>query len=52
MKQAWKVVEAEAYERARKQALTHRPGKPTQTDWIMWQKQLEVIAAGYNVSDT
>ena len=52
MKVAWRLVEADAYERARKQALTRRPGKPTRTDWIMWQKQLEVIAAGYDVSDT
>ena len=47
MKVAWRLVEADAYERARKQALTRRPGKPTRTDWIMWQKQLKVIVAGY-----
>ena len=52
MKNAWKIVEAEAYERARKLALTHRLGKLTQTDWIIWQRQLEVIAASYDVSDT
>jgi len=52
MKQAWKLVEAEAYEKARKQRLTHWPGKPTRTDWIMWQRELEVIAASYDVSDT
>ena len=50
MKQVWKVVEAEAYERARKQPLTQRLGKPTRTDWIMWQKELEKIAAVYDVS--
>ena len=52
MKQVWKVVEAEAYERARKQPLTQRLGKPTRTDWIMWQKELEKIAAVYDVSDS
>ena len=52
MKQAWKLVEAEAYEKARKWALTHVPGRPTRTNWIMWQKELEVIAASYDVSDT
>ena len=52
MKNAWAIVEAEAYERARKQALTHRPGRPTRSDWMMWQRQLEKIAASYDVSET
>ena len=52
MKTAWAIVEAEGYERARKQPLTHRPGRPTRSDWMMWQRQLETIAASYDVSDT
>jgi hypothetical protein len=52
MKNSWAIVKAEAYQRAREQALTHRPGRPTRSDWIMWQRQLEVIAASYDVSDT
>jgi hypothetical protein len=51
MKQVWKIVKAEAYERARKQPLNQCRRRPSQTDWIMWQKQLEVIAASYNVSN-
>lgn len=52
MKSAWAIVEAEGYERARKQPLTHRPGRPTRSDWMMWQRQLEKIAASYDVSET
>jgi hypothetical protein len=52
MRNAWKLIEQEAYERARKQALTHRVGRPTRSDWILWQKELELIAASFDVSDT
>ena len=52
MKNAWKLVEAEAYEQARKQPLTKKHGKPTRSDYIVWCKALEIVAASYDVSDT
>ena len=51
MKNAWKLVEAEAYNHARKQALTIKLGKPSRSDYIQWKKALEVTAASYDISD-
>ena len=52
MKQAWKLVEAAAYDQARAQPLTITHGKPSRSNYIAWRKELELIATGYDVSDT
>ena len=52
MKNAWKLVEKEAYDHARKQSLTIKHGKPTRSDYIGWKKALEIVAASYDVSDS
>ena len=45
-------MEAEAYDKARAQPLTITHGKPSRSNYIAWRKELELIATGYDVSDT
>ena len=52
MKQAWIVVEAAAYNKARARPLTVVRGKPNRSDYITWRKELESTAADYDISDT
>ena len=45
-------MEAEAYDKARAQPLSVVQGKPSRTNYIAWRKEVELIATGYDVSDT
>ena len=45
-------MEAAAYDKARTQPLPVVYGKPSRSNYIAWRKEVELIATGYDVSDT
>ena len=52
MKQAWKLIEADAYDKVRTRPVTVVRGKPTRSDYIVWRRELEITASAIDISDT
>jgi hypothetical protein len=52
MKQAWKLVEVEAYDKVRSRQMTVVWGKPTRANYIGWRRELEITASAVDISDT